>query len=470
MGFLRFLFFVLSCGLPQVLFAGEDQQPPNVLLITVDDLNDWVVGLDGHPQSLTPNIERLARRGVFFTNAHCQAPICNPSRTSFMTGLRPSTTGIYENRPWFRATALNKNRVTLTEHFSANGYETFTAGKIFHGSRTEKRSFDNIGPTPGQVDKEAKRVQAELKGLWDFGPQDYGGNKSNDYKDARWVIDLLGRKHARPFFAALGFYRPHVPFYAPRKWFELHPLEKVRLPEVKLDDWLDLPGAARKLVSNKTPPPHDWFVKNGKWKRAVQAYLSCVTFMDAQVGRVLNALEKSAYAKNTIVVLISDHGFHLGEKQRWAKQSLWETSTHVPMIFSVPGGLRGKRCSRPVELIQVFPTLVELCEIKKREGLEGVSIKVLLDDPSAAWSRPALTTYKRNNHAVRSERWRYIRYSDGSEELYDHSKDPNEWTNLAATPGNAEVIRKHARWLPKLNVPNAATGLPPKRQKKKKQR
>ena len=470
MGFLRFLFLVLLCGLPRVLFAAEDQRPPNVLLITVDDLNDWVVGLDGHPQSLTPNIERLARRGVFFTNAHCQAPICNPSRTSFMTGLRPSTTGIYENRPWFRSTALNKNRVTLTEHFSANGYETFTAGKIFHGSRTEKRSFDNIGPTPGQVDKEAKRVQAELKGLWDFGPQDYGGNKSNDYKDASWVIELLGRKHPRPFFAALGFYRPHVPFYAPRKWFELHPLDKVRLPEVKLDDWLDLPEAARKLMSNKTPPPHDWFVKNGKWKPAVQAYLSCVSFMDAQVGRVLNALEKSAYAKNTIVVLISDHGFHLGEKQRWAKQSLWETSTHVPMIFSVPGGLRGKRCSRPVELIQVFPTLVELCEIKKREGLEGVSIKALLDDPSAAWSRPALTTYKRNNHAVRSERWRYIRYSDGSEELYDHSKDPNEWTNLAGAPGNAEVIRKHARWLPKLNVPNAAAGLPSKRQKKKKQR
>tara|TARA_B100000586_G_C20097969_1_gene423422 strand:- start:279 stop:1691 length:1413 start_codon:yes stop_codon:yes gene_type:complete len=469
-GFRGFLFFGLLFGLSRALPAADDQQPPNVLLITVDDLNDWVVGLDGHPQSLTPNIERLARRGVSFTNAHCQAPICNPSRTSFMTGLRPSTTGIYENRPWFRSTALNRNRVTLTEHFSANGYETFTAGKIYHGSRTEKRSFDHIGPTPGQVDKGAKRIQSDLKGLWDFGPQDYGGNKSNDYKDASWVIDLLDRKHAKPFFVALGFYRPHVPFYAPRKWFDLHPLDKVRLPEVKLDDWADLPEAARKLTSNSTPPPHDWFVKNGKWKPAVQAYLSCVSFMDAQVGRVLDALEKSAHAKNTIVVLFSDHGFHLGEKQRWAKQSLWETSTQVPMIFSVPGGLRGKKCSRPVELIQVFPTLVELCGIRKRKGLEGVSIKALLDDPSASWSRPALTTYKRNNHAVRSERWRYIRYSDGSEELYDHSKDPNEWTNLASLPAHAEVISEHARWLPKINVPNSAAGLPPKRQKKKKQR
>ena len=435
---------------------------PNVLMITVDDLNDWVVGLGGHPQSITPNIERLSKRGIFFTNAHCQAPICNPSRTSFMTGLRPSTTGIYENKPWFRTTALNRNRVTLTEHFSANGYETFTAGKIFHGSRTEKRSFDNIGPTPGQRDKEAKRIQADLPGkvnrLWDFGPQDYGGNKSNDYKDASWAIDQLQRKHAKPFFIALGFYRPHVPFYAPRKWFGLHPLNKVRLPKVKLDDWLDLPDIARKLTSSSTRPAHDWFVKSGKWKQAVQAYLSCVSFMDAQLGRVLNALDKSVYAKNTIVVLFSDHGFHLGEKQRWAKQSLWETSTHVPMIISVPGGLRGRRCSRPVELIQVFPTLVELCGIRKRKGLEGVSIRPLLDDPSAKWSRPALTTYKQNNHAVRSERWRYIRYSDGSEELYDHTKDPNEWTNLAGKPGHADVIAEHARWIPKVNVANAARG------------
>jgi arylsulfatase A-like enzyme len=192
--------------------------------------------------------------------------------------------------------------------------------------------------------------------------------------------------------------------------------------------------------------------------------------MDAQLGRVLNALEKSAYAKNTIVVLFSDHGFHLGEKQRWAKQSLWETSTHVPMIFSVPGGLKGRMCARPVELIQVFPTLVELCGIKKRKGLEGVSIKALLDEPESEWTLPALTTFKQNNHAVRSERWRYIRYSDGSEELYDHSKDPNEWTNLAGRPEHAAVIREHARWLPKINVPNTAAGLPAKRQKKKKQR
>ena len=454
--------------------AVDGKERPNVLMITVDDLNDWVVGLGGHPQSVTPNIERLSKRGVLFTNAHCQAPICNPSRTSFMTGLRPSTTGIYENRPWFRTTPLNRDRVTLTEHFSANGYETFTAGKIFHGSRTEKRSFDNIGPTPGQRDKEAKRIQTDLPGkvnsLWDFGPQDYGGNKSNDYKDASWVIDQMERKHAKPFFIALGFYRPHVPFYAPRKWFELHPLRKVRLPEVKLDDWLDLPEFARKLTSNSTPPAHDWFVKSGKWKHAVQAYLSCVSFMDAQLGRVLNALEKSSYAKNTIVVLFSDHGFHLGEKQRWAKQSLWETSTHVPMIISVPGGLKGRRCSRPVELIQVFPTLVELCGIKKRKGLEGVSIKALLDEPASEWTRPALTTFKQNNHAVRSERWRYIRYSDGSEELYDHSKDPNEWTNLAGRPEHAAVIREHARWLPKNNAANTAAGLPAKRQKKKKQR
>ena len=387
-----------------------------------------------------------------------------------MTGLRPSTTGIYENRPWFRTTALNRDRVTLTEHFSANGYETYTAGKIFHGSRTEKRSFDHIGPTPGQRDKGARKIQKDfppnVHGLWDFGPQDYPGSESNDYKDASWVIDKLARKHDKPFFIALGFYRPHVPFYAPRKWFGLHPLDKVRLPEVKLDDRLDLPEIARKLTFVINPPAHDWFVKSGKWKPAVQAYLSCVSFMDKQVGRVLDALESSAYAKNTIVVLFSDHGFHLGEKQRWAKQSLWETSTHVPMIFSVPGGLRGRRCSRPVELIQVFPTLVELCGIRKRRGLEGVSIKSLLDDPAAEWARPALTTFKVNNHAVRSERWRYIRYSDGAEELYDHSTDHNEWHNLAGKEKYREVMVEHARWIPKVNVANAARGDQGRKKKK----
>ncbi|MEE3200337.1 MAG: sulfatase-like hydrolase/transferase, partial [Planctomycetota bacterium] len=224
---------------------------------------------------------------------------------------------------------------------------------------------------------------------------------------------------------------------------------------------------ARKLTSNRNPPAHDWFVKNGKWKPAVQAYLSCVSFMDAQLGRVLNALEKSTYAKNTIVVMFSDHGFHLGEKQRWAKQSLWETSTHVPMIISLPGGLRGRRCSRPVELIQVFPTLVELCGIRKRKGLEGVSIKPLLDDPEAEWTRPALTTFKQNNHAVRSERWRYIRYSDGSEELYDHSKDPNEWHNLAGKEEHRKVMDEHARWIPEVNVANAAQGAGAVRKKRK---
>lgn len=449
--------FVCALAIPA---AATGKERPNVLLITVDDLNDWVVGLGGHPQSATPNIQRLAKRGILFTNAHCQAPICNPSRTSFMTGLRPSTTGIYENKPWFRTTALNKERVTLTEHFGANGYETFTAGKIFHGSRTEKRSFNHIGPTPGQRDKGARRIHKDfppfVSKLWDFGPQDYPGSESNDYKDATWAIDQLGREHDQPFFIALGFYRPHVPFYAPQRWFGLHPLDKVQLPEVKLDDRLDLPEIAKTLTFGSTRPAHEWFVKNGKWRNAVQAYLACVSFMDKQVGRVLNALDSSAHAKNTIVVLFSDHGFHLGEKQRWAKQSLWETSTHVPMIVSVPGGRQGGRCSRPVELIQVFPTLVELCGIRKLKGLEGVSITSLLDDPAAEWDRPALTTFKPNNHAVRSERWRYIRYSDGSEELYDHSTDHNEWHNLAGEEKYREVMAEHARWIPKVNVANTA--------------
>jgi choline-sulfatase len=457
---IRFLFAVVLIA-PAAMPAVCGADHPNVLMIAIDDLNDWVGCLGGHPQASTPNIDRLAGRGVLFTNAHCQAPICNPSRTSLMLGMRPSSTGIYLNSPWFRQTKANTLRVTMPQYFGQHGYQTLTAGKIYHGSRVDDDSFQTVGPRPGQRLKIDEQIVTDIGSkskLWDFGPQKYSEDQFGDHVTASWAIEQLDKSRDKPFFLAIGFYRPHVPFYAPTRFFESRPLESVQRPIVKDTDRSDLPDAAIELTANKTPPSHDWFVSSQQWKPAVQAYLASVSFTDAQVGRLLDALDASPHRDNTIIVLFSDHGFHLGEKQRWAKQSLWERSTRVPLVISMPDGVRDQKCSSPVELLSLFPTLLDLCGLPQRDELEGASLQALLRDPTSAWEQPAITTYDRNNHAVRSERFRYIRYADGSEELYDHHVDSHEWNNLADDPQHSEVKREHAKWLPKVNVPGAKAG------------
>ena len=442
----------------QIAVDKEEKAALNVLMIAIDDLNDWIGCLNGHPQASTPNLDRLAKRSVLFTNAHCQAPICNPSRTSLMLGLRPSTTGIYLNSPWFRQTKLNRDRITLPQYFGKHGYKTMTAGKIYHGSRVDPNSFEIVGPRPGQRLKIDRKIIANVPSkskLWDFGPQSYDEDKFGDAISASWTIQQLNSKHDRPFFLAVGFYRPHVPLYAPVRFFKQHPLDQTKLPVVQNNDRNDLPEEALKLTENPTPPSHRWFVESGNWKKAVQSYLSAVSFTDAQVGRVLDALDKSRYASNTLIVLFSDHGFHLGEKERWAKQSLWERSTRVPLMIALPLGLKGERCSRPVELLSIYPTLLEICGLPAKQDLEGTSIVPLLENPKANWTLPAITTYFPNNHAIRTERYRYIQYQEGAEEFYDHQHDPREWKNLSSDPAVTPLKKSHARWLPKVNVPMA---------------
>ena len=439
------------------LFAGShllSAQPvkPNVLFITIDDLNDWVGCLGGHPQVKTPNIDRLAKRGVLFSNAHCQAPICNPSRASFMTGLLPSTSGVYQLAPDFRSAPELKNVVTIPRHFAAHGYQTYQVGKIYHSAYPDEVSFQKNGPRPGQGPRPEEKLN--LPGahpLWDWGPV-FNNEEMGDQKVADWFLDEFPKMEpAKPFFFAVGFYRPHVPLFAPKEWFDMYPLEEVELPPMHADDRDDIPEAGKELTLGYPAPRHEWFVENKKWKHAVQAYLATVTFVDYQVGRVLDALEASPHAGNTIVVLLSDHGWHLGEKERWAKRSLWERSTRVPLIVSVPGGSVGTTTAKPVDLVDVYPTLIELCRLKQRPELDGQSLKTLLRNPEAVWDRPALTTFEKNNHALRSEHFRYIRYADGSEELYDHRRDPHEWTNLAGDEKHKSVINDHRRWLPLVN-------------------
>lgn len=455
---------VILASLFQVIWAEETsaQTPaerPNVLMITIDDLNDWVGCLGGHPQSKTPNIDALIKRGILFTNSHCQAPICNPSRVSFMTGVRPSTSGIYMNGDRFRSSKRLKNAITIPQHFAANGYVSMGCGKLFHASGG-RNNFQVYGPFGGQGPLPKKRLncppEASSSKLWDWGTFPAKEEDYHDVINSKWASEQLSQELEKPFFIGVGLYRPHVPFYAPERFFDLHPLKQVALPEIFPKDIADVPEYGRKLTHNSLPPDHAWFVKSGKWRQAVQSYLAAISFTDANVGRVIQALDAGPHADNTWIVLLSDHGFFLGEKKRWAKQSLWERATKTPLVIVPPRNLsndwaKDRTCAAPVELLSLYPTLIELCGLPYQTGLEGTSIVPLLRQPDSNWERPAITTYQQGNHSIRTSRWRYTRYADGSEELYDLQTDPNEWHNLAPRPEASDIIEELRKWLPTHN-------------------
>jgi arylsulfatase A-like enzyme len=447
--------------------AAAASEKPNVLFIVIDDLNDWIGCLGGHPQAVTPNIDHLASRGILFTNAHCNAPICNPSRVSLFTGIRPSTSHIHGNDDNFRTADSPVSKVkVMPQHFTSQGYATLGCGKLFHASKGQK-NFETYGPANGQGPLPKKRLNcpesASSTPLWDWGvfPKEEGA-EYNDIADATWTSDRLGKKSDLPMFLACGFYRPHVPMFAPQRFFDLYPLDEVKLPEVLSSDRDDISEHAFKICRSQFSPSHEWFVKSGKWQQAVQSYLACVSFTDDNVGTVIRALDAGPHADNTWIVLFSDHGFFLGEKQHWAKQSLWERATKVPLIIVPPKRLAdryaiGKSCAQPVTLVDLYPTLVEACGVESpAHELEGHSLIPLLKDPEKVWPHPAVTTHLPGNHAVRDIRYRYLHYSDGSEELYDHETDPNEWNNLAfgvPKPVHAEVIARLKKHLPQESPP-----------------
>lgn len=435
---------------------------PNVLFIAIDDLNDWIGCLKSHPQVKTPNMDKLAARGTLFFNAHCQAPLCNPSRTSLMTGLRPSTTGIYGLRPWFRTVDKFKDVVTLPQHLSANGYRTLTTGKIYHGGyppRPQRMKEYQVWGPPSSVGVRPKKKLVTTPGgnhpLVDWGLFPHKDEDKGDWKVASWAVEQIEAKPKEPFFLSVGFFLPHVPLYATKKWFDMYPMDSLKLPPVKLDDREDTPDFSWYLHWQLPEVRLSWLKKNNQWGPMVQAYLASVSFVDSQVGRVLDALEKSGQADNTIVILWSDHGWHLGEKLISGKNSLWRESTRVPLMFAGPGVSKGAVCNQPAELLDMYPTIIDLCGLPKRKGLEGHSLVPQLKDANAKRKWPAITTHNQGNHSVRSERWRYIHYANGSEELYDCANDPHEWKNLANEKEFAKVLQEHKQWLPKVDVPAA---------------
>lgn len=420
-------------------------RPPNVLLIAIDDLNDWVGALGGHPQTRTPNIDRLSERGTLFTRAYAPAPACNPSRTAMLTGRRPSTSGVYYNWEPFR-TAM-PDVVTLPQHFRRNGYRVEARGKIFHLSIPDPASWDD--ESPGFEDPvPSKRPANGIKRMpmFDWGPVDAPEEAMGDRRIADRAAEFLSREQAAPFFLAVGLDRTHLPWYLPADWLERFPPESTILPEVKPGDLDDVPEAGRAFSKRRF---HQAILRTNSWSKAVAAYLASVSFVDAMVGRVLDALDAGPSAGNTIVVLVSDHGYHLGQKEHWRKFALWEEATRIPLVIATPDGMSAPgRSGRTVSLLDIYPTLVELAGLPPQPDLEGRSLAPLLADPEADWDRPVLSTYGPGNHAVRSERWRYIRYADGSEELYDHDADPHEWTNLAGDPAHAAVKRRLAARIP----------------------
>lgn len=459
---IAFLFLLGACHPNKKIEKLNEPERPNILLIAVDDLNDWIGILEGHPQAKTPHMDKLARRGVLFSNAHCQAPVCNPSRASIMTSLYPSTTGIYFLNPDITESPIASKNVVMPKRFQQEGYDVFAAGKLFHNGKGINEThipnyagqFGGFGPMP-------KEKISTYPGhpLWDWGVYPERDDQMPDYQIASWAEERLAEKQDQPFWMGVGFYRPHVPQFAPQKWFDLYPLESLELPKTIARDLEDISSYGISITREKhVSPTHDWVLENDEWKPLIQSYLACVSFVDEQVGRVINALDNGDYGDNTYVVLFSDHGFHIGEKERHAKRSLWEDGSRVPMIIMGPGIPEGKVCNKPVQLLDIYPTLLELSGLEHDSKHEGNSLVPLLQNTEVEWPHYARTSFGPGNYAIVSEDYRFIQYRDGSEEFYDHKSDPNEWYNQVGNAKYEAVVQQHRDQIPQLWHPILGKG------------
>jgi arylsulfatase A-like enzyme len=438
-------------GFASAVQADTPKAKPNVVFIAVDDLNDWIGVLGKHPQARTPNLDRLAKKSMIFTRAYCAAPACNPSRTALLTGLRPSTTGVYHNnQPWRPALP---DVETLPAYLLRHGYLVLGGNKIFHGGFPDAKAWSEYFVGKSKVANKDLPGRG-IGGNMQWGALDAGDDALPDTQMVDWAIQKLKQKHDKPLFLAVGFQKPHLPWHAPKKYFDMHPLDKVQLPTVLDTDLDDVPKPGIKMA--KPDGDHKSIVSAGLWKEAVQAYLACCTYMDTQLGRLLDALENSGQMDNTIVILWSDHGWSHGQKQHWRKFSLWEQDCRVVFMIAAPGHTApGSQCHRPVNLLNIYPTMIDLCSLPAKKGLEAASLLPLLKSPQAPWDHPSITTHGRENHSLRTEKWRYIRYQDGSDELYDQENDPLEWRNLARDAQYQKVRDQLAVLLPKTNASDA---------------
>jgi arylsulfatase A-like enzyme len=445
---------------------------PNVLFIALDDLNDWTGCLGGHPQTKTPNLDRLAASGVLFRNAYCPAASCNPSRTAIFSGLPPHRSGLYQNTQKMREVLPRAE--LLPRYFSRHGYWSAGSGKLLHYV-IDPPSWDDYfpdkagdNPFPRTFDPKERPVSLPRGGPWQYVETDWAALEvtdeefGGDWLVTRWIGEQLRREHGKPFFLACGIYRPHEPWFVPKAYFEPFPLESIQLPPGYLaDDLDDVPDAGRRIARNRY---FGHIQKHGQWKQGIQAYLASIHFADAMLGRVLHALENGPHRDDTIVVLWSDHGWHLGEKEHWQKFTGWRVCARVPLIIRVPegapglpGGTRaGGVCDRPVSLVDLFGTLTDLSGLPAKKGIASRSLVALLRDPEMNWPHAAITHLDQpENYAISTERWRYLHYRGGEEELYDIGSDPNEWENLATRPEHHSKLAEL-----RMHTPNEIAPLP----------
>lgn len=469
-GIVPFTALVLACLPAWISGTSSATEKPNVLFIAVDDLNDWIGCLGGHPQTKTPNLDRLAASGVLFRNAYCPAASCNPSRTAIFSGLPPHQSGLYQNLQKLRDVLPQAE--LMPRYFSRHGYWSAGSGKLLHylidppswDDYFPEKSKDN--PFPRTFYPEKRPVNLPRAGAWqyvetdwaalDVSDEEFGG----DWLVTKWIGEQLQREGDEPFFLACGIYRPHEPWFVPKSYFEPFPLDSIQLPPGwKEDDLEDVPPAGQRIARNR------YFAhirEQKQWKQGIQAYLASIHFADAMLGRVLDALEKSPNRDRTIVVLWSDHGWHLGEKEHWQKFTGWRACARVPLMIRVPGGVpglpegtrAGSVCDRPVSLVDLFSTLTDLCGLPAKADIGSRSLTPLLRDPAAPWPHAAITHLDLpENYAISTERWRYLHYRGGEEELYDIASDPHEWTNLAAKAEHAEKLAEMRALAPEKMAP-----------------
>jgi arylsulfatase A-like enzyme len=457
----------------------EEAGRPNVIMFVMDDLNDWVTPL-GYKQVKTPNLDRLSTQGVTFTNAHAPGVFCAPSRTAIFTGMYASTTGCYENEVFHYD---HPDLVTMQMAFKAAGYETYGAGKLYHhrSGYLDQRGWDeyfsrsqemrDMGwemngyhmndvplPTPYPYSPYYRNTDRDGGSALhlEWGP--IPNEKEDDMVDAmrtNWMCEVLGRKHDKPFFMALGMYSPHYPNYAPQKYFDMYDRDALELPPYKEDDLEDLSPAIRQFYTNRSRQ-HKELERYGALKDALQGYLASISFADAMLGRILDVLESSPHKDNTIVIMWSDQGFHHGEKGHWGKHTLWQRTTQVPFIWAGKGVAKNEDVSASVSLIDIYPTLIELCDLPVDDKFDGVSLVTSLKNPSTTQDRNVFIPHaERRSYAVVNEHWRYIHYKDGAEELYDVNKDPNEWYNIIDNEKYDPIVRDLKKAAPVVFAPQA---------------
>lgn len=443
------------------LFVEAQKKQLNVLLIVIDDLNDYPQVLSDYPGLKTPNLTKFSQTALTFKHAYCAAPVCNPSRSAFLSGMAPYNTGVYDNNyPIESSPAILKSEF-LPEHFKKNGYTTFTRGKIFHTVPGEERfeamwdineGKGNYGPYP--VTSNFPDSLRMAKGF-DYTPWEGPESDHPDNLTAVVTIEQLQKDYDKPFFMTCGFYKPHNPWTAPKRFFDMYPLGSLQMPPILESDWDDLPEIAKRWAAG----PTDYYKnlkETGQLAQVVRSYLACISFLDYNFGRVIDALEQSKYRDNTIVVVVADNGFHMGEKKHFTKYALWEKTTHILSMWRVPGMTKPNTiCQRPINLLDIYPTLNELCGLGAPvQDLDGHDIVPLLKNPDSDWKYPSVTTYLKDNYAVRDERYRYIQYNDGSCELYDHLTDENEYINLMNSNPDKykDVIKKLKNCIPDHSV------------------